>query len=51
MVKFLGGKMNTKGTINFIEVCNLLKKSKRTISRYIKKGVLNPEKVKNEKRI
>lgn len=38
-----------KSNITFIEACNLLKKSKRTITRYIKKGLLNPEKVKTEK--
>ena len=38
-----------KSNITFIEACNLLKKSKRTITQYIKKGLLNPEKVKTEK--
>jgi len=31
------------------EVCELLGKSQRTITRYIKKGLLNPEKVKSQK--
>jgi DNA-binding transcriptional MerR regulator len=30
------------------EVCQELEKSKRTITRYIKKGILNPEKAKSE---
>ena len=37
-----------KSDLTFIEACNLLKKSKRTVGRYIKKGLLNPEKVKKE---
>jgi len=35
--------------ISLNEVCQLLSKSKRTITRYIKKGLLNPEKVKSQK--
>jgi len=35
--------------ITFTEACKILKKSKRTVSRYIKKGLINPEKVKSEK--
>jgi len=35
--------------ISLQEVCQLLGKSKRTISRYIKKGLLNPDKIKTEK--
>jgi len=38
---------NNKLTLK--EVCQELGKSKRTITRYIKKGILNPEKIKNEK--
>ena len=38
-----------KSDLTFIEACNLLKKSKRTVGRYIKKGLLNPDKVKTEK--
>jgi len=41
--------MKNKSDLTFIEACNLLKKSKRTVGRYIKKGLLNPEKVKTEK--
>ena len=44
------GKINDY-TISLIEACKILKKSKRTISRYIKKGKLNPEKIKTEKGI
>ena len=43
--------MKNKSDFTFTEACNLLKKSKRTITRYIKKGLLNPEKVKTEKGI
>lgn len=42
--------MNKEGkTVTFIEACKILKKSKRTVSRYIKKGLLNPDKIKTEK--
>lgn len=45
--------MKSKGgtgyTINFIEACNLLKKSKRTVSRYIKKGLITPEKIRSQR--
>ena len=37
-----------KSDITFIEACNLLKKSKRTVGRYIKKKLLNPDKIKTE---
>jgi predicted DNA-binding transcriptional regulator AlpA len=37
--------------INLNEVCKILGKSKRTITRYIKAGKLNPKQVKNEKGI
>jgi DNA-binding transcriptional MerR regulator len=40
---------NIGGTITFVEACKLLGKSKRQVSRYIKKGLLNPEKVKSQK--
>lgn len=43
--------MKNKSDLTFIEACNLLKKSKRTVGRYVKKGLLNPEKVKTEKGI
>ena len=35
--------------ITFIEACKILKKSKRTVSRYIKKGLLNPEKIESKR--
>ena len=38
----------TKDDLTLKEVCQELGKSKRTITRYIKKGILNPEKVKSE---
>jgi len=34
--------------ITYPEVCLLLKKSKRTVSRYIKNGLLNSEKIGNQ---
>ena len=34
--------------ISYLEACKLLKKSKRTVSRYIKKGLLNSEKIGNQ---
>jgi predicted site-specific integrase-resolvase len=42
-------KEGIKSDITFIEACKLLKKSKRTISRYIKNGLLNPDKIKSKK--
>ena len=39
-----------KGDINFPEACKILGKSERTLSRYIKKGLINPEKVKSDRR-
>jgi transcriptional regulator with XRE-family HTH domain len=41
----------TKTDMTLSEVCQELGKSKRTITRYIKAGKLNPEQVKNEKGI
>jgi hypothetical protein len=38
-----------KSDINFLEACNLLNKSKRTVSRYIKLGRLKPERIKSRK--
>ena len=38
-----------KSDITFIEACNLLKKSKRTVSRYIKKGLLKPERIRSKR--
>ena len=43
--------MTNKSDLTFIEVCKLLGKSKRTVSRYIKAGKLNPEKIKSQKGI
>ena len=44
-------KESIKSDITFIEACKILKKSKRTVSRYIKAGKLNPEKIKSQKGI
>ena len=38
-----------KSDLTFIEACNLLKKSKRTVSRYIKKGLITPERIKSQR--
>lgn len=35
--------------ITFFEACKLLKKSRKTISRYIQKGLLKPKRVKSKK--
>jgi excisionase family DNA binding protein len=35
--------MKGESNVTLLEACKLLKKSKRTVSRYIKKGLLNPE--------
>ena len=35
--------------ITFFEACEILKKSKRTISRYIKNGWLNPERIESKR--
>jgi DNA-binding transcriptional MerR regulator len=43
--------MGKEKDIDIYQVCNILGKSKRTISRYIKKGLLNPEKVRGQKGI
>ena len=40
-----------KTDLTLKEVCEILGKSKRTVSRYIKNGWLNPEKVKVQKGI
>jgi len=42
-------KEGIKSDFTFIEACKLLNKSKRTLSRYIKKCLLNPDKIKTEK--
>lgn len=41
--------MTKKDNLNLKEVYLKLGKSKRTITRYIKKGILNPDKVKTKK--
>jgi predicted site-specific integrase-resolvase len=41
----------TKTDLTLKEVCQELGKSQRTVTRYIKKGLLNPDRVKNEKGI
>ena len=38
-----------KNDITFIEACKILGKSERTLSRYIRKGLINPEKVKSDR--
>jgi predicted DNA-binding transcriptional regulator AlpA len=43
--------MTKKDDLSLNEVCKELGKSKRTITRYIKKRILNPEKIKTEKGI
>jgi len=42
-------KNETDYNISFSESCKILKKSKRTVSRYIKKKLLHPDKIKTEK--
>ena len=42
---------NKGGTLTFSESCKILKKSKRTVSRYIQAGKLNPEKIRTRKGI
>jgi predicted DNA-binding transcriptional regulator AlpA len=41
--------MTKQDELTLNEVCELLGKSQRTIIRNIKKGLLNPEKVKSQK--
>jgi len=42
--------MKNKGeNITFTEACKILKKSKRTVSRYIKKGLIRPERIKSQR--
>ena len=43
--------INKGETLTFTEACKILKKSKRTVSRYIKAGKLTPEKIKTQKGI
>jgi len=39
----------TDYNINLFEACQVLKKSKRTVSRYIKKGLITPERIKSQR--
>jgi hypothetical protein len=41
--------VNKGGNITFLEACKLLKRSKRTVSRYIKRGWLNPDKIESQR--
>ena len=41
--------INKGETLTFSEACRILKKSKRTVSRYIKNGWLNPEKIESKR--
>ena len=43
--------MTKQGELNFNEASQVLGRSKRTITRYIKKKLLNPEKIRTEKGI
>jgi len=36
-------------TITFLEACKILGKSRKTISRYIKKGLITPERIKSQR--
>jgi len=42
---------NMENEINLQEVYGILSVSRRAVSRYIKKGLLNPDRVKGEKGI
>jgi predicted site-specific integrase-resolvase len=35
--------------ITFFEACEILKKSRKTISRYIRQGLLHPERIKSQR--
>ena len=41
--------MTKQDDLNFNEVCERLGKSRRTVSRYISNGLLNPDRIKTEK--
>jgi len=41
--------INQGGTITLLEACKILKKSKRTVGRYIKNGWLNPERIESQR--
>lgn len=38
----------TDYNITFFEACEILNRSKKTLSRYIRRGVLNPQKIKSQ---
>jgi len=38
-----------KSDITFIEACQILQKSRKTISQYIRKGLLTPERIKSQR--
>ena len=38
-----------KSDITLIEACKILQKSRKTISRYIKKGLIKPERIKSQR--
>lgn len=44
-----GIKIKTDYNITFIEACEILKRSNRTVSRYIRKGLLTPERIKSQR--
>lgn len=47
---YQGEKMKeNEYNITYTEACKLLKKSKRTVSRYIKNGWLNPERIESKR--
>ena len=41
--------INKRGNITFPEACKILKRSKRTLTRYIKNGWLDPERIESER--
>lgn len=41
--------MKNKKDLTFTETCKILKKSRKTISRYIKKGLITPERIKSQR--
>lgn len=41
--------MKGKDNVTLLEACKILKKSKRTVSRYIKNGWLKPEKIESNR--
>jgi len=41
--------MKNKKDLTFTEACEILKKSRKTISRYIKKGLITLERIKSQR--